>query len=201
MSLSVLGGGIGGLSALYYLSLRQNLSRQIKLYEASSRFGGWIYSKEHKDTGVFFETGPRSLRPVGNAGLTSLELIEKLGIEEKVVPVHRSHVAAKNRMIFAKNQVCLMPNGPAGIFKKIPPFSLPLVFAGLKDIFTGKSKTPIEDESIYDFVARRFGKEVAEYAISPVICGICAGDAKEISVKFLMKEIFEKVKIIFISIT
>jgi oxygen-dependent protoporphyrinogen oxidase len=86
-----------------------------------------------------------------------------------------------------------MPNGPGGIFKTLPPFSKPLIFAGLKDIFTGKSKVPIEDESIYDFVARRLGKEVADYAISPVICGICAGDAKEISVKFLMKDIFEKV--------
>ena len=107
MTLTVLGGGIGGLSTLYFLSLRQNLSRQIKLYEASSRYGGWVHSKSHEETGVVFETGPRSLRPVGDQGLTSLELIEKLGLEDKVVPVHRSHVAAKNRMIFAKNQVRL----------------------------------------------------------------------------------------------
>lgn len=193
MSVTVLGGGIGGLSALYYLSLRQNLSRQIKLYEASSRYGGWVNSKYHEESGVVFETGPRTLRPAGNQGMTTLELIENLGLKDKVVPVPRSHPAAKNRMIFAKNQVCLMPSGPAGIFKKIPPFSKPLVFAGLKDIFTGKSKVPIEDESLYSFVERRFGREIAEYAVSPVICGICAGDAKEISVKFLMKDIFEKV--------
>lgn len=191
MTLSVLGGGIGGLSTLYYLSLRQNVPRT-KLYEASSRFGGWVRSSVDAKTGVVFETGPRSLRPVGAVGLTTLELIEKLGIDEKVVPVHRSHIAAKNRMIYAKNRVCMMPNGPAGIFKTIPPFSKPLLFAGIKDLFTGKSAVPLEDESIYDFVARRFGQEVADYAISPVICGICAGDAKDISVKFLFKDIFEK---------
>jgi oxygen-dependent protoporphyrinogen oxidase len=125
--------------------------------------------------------------------LTTLELIEKLGIEETVVPVHKSHIAAKNRMVFAKNQLCMMPNGPGGIFKTIPPFTKPLFYAGIKDLFTGKSKVPLEDESLYDFVARRFGEEIAQYAISPVICGICAGDAKEISVKFLFKDVFEKV--------
>lgn len=134
------------------------------------------------------------MRPSGDPGITTLELIEKLNIDDKVVPVHRSHVAAKNRMIYAKDQVCLMPNGLGGIFKTIPPFTKPLLFAGIKDIFTGKSKVPLEDESIYDFVARRFGQEIADYAISPMICGICAGDAKEISVKFLFKEVFEKVK-------
>lgn len=173
MNVTVLGGGIGGLSSLYYLSLRQNIAGKIKLFEGSSRFGGWIYSKRHDD--VVFESGPRSLRPVGNVGATTLELLENLGMQESVVPVHRSHAAAKNRMIYAKNQLCLLPNGPAGIFKKIPPFSRPLLFAGLKDIFTGRSKTPLEDESLYDFFERRFGKELADYVISPVICGICAG--------------------------
>ncbi|KAG5672713.1 hypothetical protein PVAND_002815 [Polypedilum vanderplanki] len=191
MTVSVLGGGIGGLSALYYLTLRQNATK-IKLFEASSRFGGWIKSSKDDKTNVVFETGPRSLRPTGIPGLATLQLIENLGIEDLVVPVHRSHVAAKNRMVYAKNQLCMMPNSLKGIFTTIPPFTKPLFYAGIKDLFTGKSKVPLEDESIYDFIARRFGEEIAQYAISPVICGICAGDAKEISVKFLFKEIFEK---------
>jgi protoporphyrinogen/coproporphyrinogen III oxidase len=174
MSVSVLGGGIGGLSAAYYLSLSQNISQQIKLYEASARFGGWIYSKKIRD-GIVFETGPRSLRPVGEVGLTSLDLIEKLGMKSDVLPVHKTHVAAKNRMIFAKDQLCKLPNSFGMVLKTIPPFSKPLMFAGLKDLFTGRSKTRLEDETIYDFFARRFGTEVAKYVISPVICGICAG--------------------------
>lgn len=175
MSVSVLGGGIGGLSTLYYLSLRPNIvGKQVKLYEKSSRFGGWIHSKKHENN-IIFDTGPRSLRPFGRVGATTLQLLEDIGLEESIVPVHKTHVAAKNRMIFAKNQLCLLPNGPAGLFKKIPPFSKPLFFAGLKDIFTGRSKTQLEDESMYDFFERRFGKEIAEYVISPVLCGICAG--------------------------
>lgn len=58
MTVSVLGGGVGGLSALYYLSLRQNIPK-INLYEASSRFGGWVKSSKNDKTEVVFETGPR----------------------------------------------------------------------------------------------------------------------------------------------
>jgi oxygen-dependent protoporphyrinogen oxidase len=58
MTVSVVGGGIGGLSALYYLTLRQNAAR-INLFEASSRFGGWVKSSKNDKTDVVFETGPR----------------------------------------------------------------------------------------------------------------------------------------------
>lgn len=44
---------------------------------------------------------------------------------------------------------------------------------------------------MYNFVERRFGTEMAKYLISSMICGICAGDAKQISVKFLMEEVFK----------
>jgi oxygen-dependent protoporphyrinogen oxidase len=40
-------------------------------------------------------------------------------------------------------------------------------------------------------VQRRFGKDIANYVIDPLIRGICAGDSKRISVKFLMKTLFE----------
>lgn len=38
---------------------------------------------------------------------------------------------------------------------------------------------------------RRFGKDMATYLIDPIIRGVCAGDAREISVKFLAKTPFE----------
>ena len=38
-----------------------------------------------------------------------------------------------------------------------------------------------EDDSVYDFVSRRLGSDIANFAIDPLIRGICAGDAKKIS--------------------
>jgi len=43
------------------------------------------------------------------------------------------------------------------------------------------SRKRCEDDTIYEFIKRRFGSELADYAIDPLVRGICAGDAREIS--------------------
>ena len=62
--------------------------------------------------------------------------------------------------------------------------------SGLKDLLTPQKVC--EDESLFDFVSRRFGHHVAQYAIDPMVRGICAGNAKEISAKaFVAGPLFE----------
>ncbi|EDV93125.1 protoporphyrinogen oxidase [Drosophila grimshawi] len=185
---AVLGGGISGLSAGYYLLRR--FGKPLTIYEASPRVGGWIRTEWHKERGFIFETGPRTIRPKGVAGANTLELVEQLKLPVK--PIRSSHVAARNRMLYAKGQVCMLPNSPKGLIATVPPFTKPLYRALLHDLTTGGTVAKNEDESIYSFAERRFGKEIADYAISPMICGICAGDAREISVRFLMDSLFEK---------
>ena len=76
-SVAVLGGGITGLVATYYLSKWLPQSTHIELFESSSRLGGWIGSTK-VDVGageVVFENGPRSLRPAGVSGLVTLDLV------------------------------------------------------------------------------------------------------------------------------
>lgn len=187
---AILGGGLGGLSAGYYL-LKNNLNskNQLKLhlFEATSYCGGWIKSIRTKD--YIFEQGPRTIRPKGLPGLNTLNMMQDLGLSEHIAPITPDHPAAKNRMIYVRNNLHILPSSLISVFKKNQPFSKPLIYALFNDI-----KSPykeLQDDSIYNFVERRFGKELADYAISPMICGICAGDAKEISVKFLMKTLFE----------
>ncbi|EDW13984.1 protoporphyrinogen oxidase [Drosophila mojavensis] len=187
MTTAVLGAGLSGLSAGYYLLRR--FGKPLTIYEASPRVGGWIRTEGHKDRGFLFEGGPRTIRPKGVAGANTLELIEELDLP--IHPIPSSHVAAKNRMLYAKGQVCMLPNSPKGLIRTVPPFTKPLYRALLHDLFTGSTLAKNEDESIYSFTKRRFGKEIADYAISPMICGICAGDAHEISVRFLMETLFE----------
>ena len=40
---------------------------------------------------------------------------------------------------------------------------------------------------MFDFVSRRLGPDIAEFVIDPLVRGVCAGDSKKISVKFLFK--------------
>lgn len=188
----VLGGGIGGLSAAYYLLKQANLSHAPKLFEASNRFGGWIKTDvSSADKRVRFEVGPRTIRPKGIEGLNTLALCSELGLSDEILPINSMHPAAKNRLLAVNDELCLLPNSLMGMFKTIPPFTKPLIFGLMHDMKHDYAGKPLTDDTMYNFIERRFGTEMAKYLISSMICGICAGDAKEISVKFLMKELFE----------
>ena len=73
---AVLGGGITGLAAAFYLS--ESLPhKRISLFEASSRLGGWLQSTS-VDVGtgkVVFEQGPRNLRPKMPNGFVTIDLV------------------------------------------------------------------------------------------------------------------------------
>lgn len=166
MSVTILGGGVAGLSTAFYLATRNNIPI-IRLYEASSRVSGWINSDNHN--GYYFESSGRTLRPKGVTGNTTLELLHLLGLESKVVPITSDRVAGKFRLTWARNQINVVT---------------PEIDNDLKRLF---SSEPSDNESIYDFTVKRFNKELADYVISPMVGGICAGDAKEISASFLVK--------------
>lgn len=190
---AVLGGGIAGLSAAYYLTKSADApASRVTLYEAGRRLGGWIRTEQLTSGGGFcFEKGPRTIRPVGPRGANTLRLIDDLQLTDSLVPVAKSHVAAQNRMIYVNGALHSLPSSFGSMFRRQAPFSRPLFAAALTDLWTGRSDgPPLLDESIYAFAERRFGAEIAKYLVSSMICGICAGDAKQISVKFLMDEVF-----------
>ncbi|KAK2711297.1 hypothetical protein QYM36_012473 [Artemia franciscana] len=111
------------------------------------------------------------------------------GLQDKVMSVSKWHPSAKNRLIYANGELHRLPSSISSVFKKMQPFQKPLYYAGLRDIFAKRG--PMGDESIHSFVKRRFGPDVAEYLIDPLVRGICAGDCREISVNFLLKELKE----------
>ena len=75
-NLAVAGGGITGLVSAHQLSDKFP-NRTITLFEASSRLGGWIRTKQvgDKDGQVLFEKGPRTLRPRPPDGWLTLNLV------------------------------------------------------------------------------------------------------------------------------
>lgn len=186
MSIVVLGGGLSGLSAAYYL-VRKFPKQPVTLVEASSRLGGWI--KTDRVDEVLFEQGPRTIRPQGVPGQNTLSLVEELGLDNEVLPMSTNHPAARNRMIYVNGEMHKLPSSFSSLFFKQKPFSKSLFRYLIHDLYTPKRE--VKDESIYDFTSRRFGPEFADYLISAMVCGICAGNAKEISVNFLLKNFFE----------
>lgn len=72
---AVLGGGLSGLCSAYFLSRALPASHRIVVLEKSKRFGGWIETIHQEQNGITFETGPRSIRPVGLPGLLTLQVV------------------------------------------------------------------------------------------------------------------------------
>lgn len=183
----ILGGGIAGLSAAYYAVNNAKLSSVI-LLEASSRVGGWIRSKS-SPSGALFEQGPRTVRISGLAGKNTLNLVEDLQLNDKLIHIGLDHPAARNRLIYMDGALHRLPASIKGIFKTLSLLDRPLITRIWTDLRAPKVSK--EDESIHSFVQRRLGQDIADNIVSPLICGICAGDAREISVNFLLKSLFE----------
>ncbi|XP_055083961.1 LOW QUALITY PROTEIN: protoporphyrinogen oxidase [Periophthalmus magnuspinnatus] len=177
-SVAVLGGGIGGLAAAYYLS--RCTRAKVLVLEGSSRFGGWLWSCRRSD-GAVFELGPRGVRPVGAVGRNTLNLVEELGLEPEILPVTYSHVASQNRFLFVRGQLWKMPGGLGGLLRTTPPFSRPLLPWLLREVFVARGKA--EDESLHSFVSRRFSSELADIAVDSLCRGVFAGDCRKLSVR------------------
>ena len=85
-SITVLGGGISGLSTAYHLARRFPLHSgvRITLVESQERLGGWMKSERvtvkdsvGKEADMVLESGPRTLRPASKA---VLELVSAIRI-------------------------------------------------------------------------------------------------------------------------
>lgn len=84
-SYAVLGGGVTGLSAAYFLRSKYPQAK-ITIYEASKRLGGWVDSETVEVDGgkVLFEWGPRSLRPdLSGPGKITAQLVDFLHLHPK----------------------------------------------------------------------------------------------------------------------
>lgn len=82
-----------------------------------------------------------------------------------------------------------LPNSLKAAFTTSPLFSQPLALSALRDLRAPKVIN--NDESLYSFVNRRFGHEVAKYAIDPMCRGIFAGNAKELSVHCIARRLHD----------
>nr|XP_034176086.1 protoporphyrinogen oxidase [Osmia lignaria] len=181
---AILGAGISGLSAAYYALNNPKITSLVVL-EASNRVGGWIHSLKQPD-GTIFEKGPRVLRA---DSLDTLNLIEELGLSDKIIHIKSGHPAAENRYIYSDNALHCLPNNFKGLITKNTLLNQSLMSILLNDIRT--KKVSKDDESIYDFIHRRFGESVTEKLIAPVMCGIYGGDIHKLSAKSCINSLFE----------
>ncbi|ORX94252.1 Protoporphyrinogen oxidase [Basidiobolus meristosporus CBS 931.73] len=187
--ITILGGGISGLSAAWYLAKALPATTRIVLLERSAHLGGWLNSHRSK-SGTLFETGPRSLRPKGYTGLLTLNLASELGLTEELLVATKSSPASKHRLIYRGDQLHLLPYDLNSLLFKQPEVLRGTTFAFMKEPFV-PARRDDADESIHDFIARRLSPKFAEDIVGAVIHGIYAGDAKNLSLKAVMPFLHE----------
>ena len=181
----VVGGGISGLSAAYELQRRGLTARVL---EASDRAGG-VIATERFD-GWVVDRGPDSLLVQKPAAVT---LCRELGIADRLVPT----LTPRTAWVLREGELHPIAEGSF--------LGFPITFGALarSSLFSLAGKLRMacevvvprgggeEDESIAAFVRRRFGQEAVEYLAEPLLAGIHAGDAEQLSMRALFPRLLE----------
>ncbi|KKK35860.1 protoporphyrinogen oxidase [Salinicoccus sediminis] len=172
---AIIGAGITGLSAAYYLSKYNDL--EIDLFEKDSRAGGKI--RTYQRDGYTIELGPESYL----ARKTIMtELAEEIGMGDDLL-----RNSTGQSYIYSNNKLSALPKGAVlGVPTKLWPFlTTDLVSASGKlaaglDIFKKPSRL-YTDVSVGRFFRRRLGDDVLENMIEPLLSGIYATNIDELS--------------------
>jgi protoporphyrinogen/coproporphyrinogen III oxidase len=164
----VIGGGIAGLTCAHRL---KRLGLDVLLLESSGHAGGLIGTFEQD--GFLFERGPQSFQ--GTAALT--EMIRALGIADELLEADPSaprYVLRGGRLQkIPMSPPALLGSSLLGIGSRWKIVSEPL----------RHTRPPGHEESVADFVRRKFGHEILEYLVSPFVSGVYAGDPEQLSLR------------------
>lgn len=172
----VIGGGITGLTTVFYL-VRGGL--KVALIEKSNRLGGQIASFS-KD-GFVYESGP-------NTGiLNNVEVVELFNLVKESARLEIAHSEAKKRLILHKGVLKSLPSSMwTGL--KTPLFSFRDKFNVLLEPFRSPGENP--NETVEGLVLRRLGKTILEYAVDPFVSGIYAGDPSKLVTRFALPKLY-----------
>ncbi|MFC4769636.1 protoporphyrinogen oxidase [Effusibacillus consociatus] len=180
----VIGGGITGLSAAYYLQKQARetgISLRVLLFERDARVGGKIETEVFN--GFVVEKGPDSFLARKTA---AVNLCRELGLEDDLVGTNPDN---KQTYILHKGKLHRIP---AGLNIGIPTQFLPFATTGLlsmsakvraaMDLVMPRSKVT-GDQSLGGFLARRLGDEVVDHMAEPLLAGIYAGNSRNLSLR------------------
>lgn len=176
----IIGGGITGLSAAYYLQkqlVEKQLPYKVKLVEASSHLGGKIRTL-HRD-GFTIEQGADSMLIRKQP---AMKLVQELHLEDQIV-----RNATGKSYILKGNKFHRMPKDTyMGIPKNARSIRASTLISpkgklrALADLWKGKRKEET-DESLAAFFRRRFGNELLHNQIETLLSGIHSGNIEEMS--------------------
>jgi oxygen-dependent protoporphyrinogen oxidase len=185
---AIIGGGISGLSAGFYL---HRLAPQISfdLFEASSRVGGVIETLKTEDS--IIELGADNFATLIP---DALQLSRDAGLEDQLIRPNLDHRLAR---VVARGKILPIPNG----FSLMQPTRLSAILTSRVLSWPGKlrligeyfvpARTTESDESLEAFAVRRLGRETFERLVEPIVGGIFTAKAATLSMQAAMPQFVE----------
>jgi len=174
----IVGGGISGLATAHFIHDHLGDSVQLTLLEAGSQLGGKVANQQF--SGHVVDTGPDALLVRVPA---MAALLEDLGLGDQLVAP-----AGLGAHVWSRGQLRRLPTGT--LFG-VPDRLLPLLKsrlmspAGLAraamDLVLPRRQLATSDPSIADLVSPRLGAQVFDRLVEPLLGGVHAGRAAELS--------------------
>lgn len=179
---TVVGGGIAGLAAALRL---QREGVEIDLFEGSGRLGGKLHTG---DGGL--EAGAENflMRDPAGGPSAAVRLIQELGLEGDIV-----HPTGLPPGLFVNGALRKLPGGT---LLGIPGPQTDLTGVaelGGSDVDTGRPVLDA-DMAVGKLVRQRFGDDVATKLVDPLLGGVYAGRADELSIAATMPALFSLVR-------
>lgn len=177
MHVVVIGAGITGLALAHRLTTRSGRDGrplEVTVLEAADRPGG--HANAIREDGFLVETGPNGFLDRAGEPQTRA-LVHELGLDAHLQPARPE---AKRRYVLFGGRLRRVPDAPPTLFSTDL-----LTFGGkLRMALEPFASGPVEgaEETVWEFAARRAGREAADRLVDAAVSGISAGDSRELSV-------------------
>ena len=176
MRIAVVGAGITGLTLGYRLERHfraADRSDEVVVLEAGAQPGG--HATTIIEDGYLVEAGANGFLDRPREPQVR-SLVTELGLDSRL---RETRAEASRRFVRLDGRLRLVPRGPLSLITSdilSPCGKLRLLF----EPFVGRARTETP-ESVFEFAARRLGREAAENLVDTAVSGISAGDSRELA--------------------
>ncbi|SCL50258.1 oxygen-dependent protoporphyrinogen oxidase [Micromonospora citrea] len=175
---AVVGGGIAGLAAALRLRDRAPADTEITVYEQSGALGGKLRTGELAGSAVEFGAESFLMRDPAGGESAAVALVRRLGLGDRIV-----HPAVGQAALVVDGGLRPVPGGTLvgvpGDLAKVTTVARPAADA---DVDAGRPLLDADDDvSVGALVRARFGDEVVDRLVDPMLGGVYAGRADDLS--------------------
>ena len=177
----VVGGGIAGLAAAAAVR-RTAPAVDVLVLEAAPRIGGKLAVTEV--AGVQLDVGAESML---NRRPEAVALSREVGLAERLV-----HPAASGAGLWSRGRMLPMPRTLMGVPPSAEAVADVLSPEGARRVAEEPTLPPTRldgDVSIGELVEQRFGPEVVDRLVEPLLGGVYAGHAREVSARAAVPQV------------